>query len=213
MTTQPLLKDSKVKDLGVYLDDNLTFAEHVSIITSKAFMVLAFIRRNTQAFQDVYCLKTLYWLLVRSIIEYGVLVWAPHFAIHTDRIERIQKNFIRYALRHLPWNQPMDLTPYVQRCQLVNLPTLSTRRILLQRLFIFDLLSNNIDCSDLLNRLRFNVPARSLRNYDFFRPSFNRTVYGQNNPLWACCQKFNDVAYVYDFNVSRTMLKSRLSSQ
>ena len=212
ITTQFLQKVTTVKDLGVYLDNKLTFAEHVSVTTSKAFVVLGFIRRNTQAFEDIYCLKSLYCSLVRSIVEYGALVWAPHFTVHIDRIERIQKSFIRYALRQLPWNQPMDATPYVQKCQLINLPTLSTRRALLQRIFIYDLLNNNIDCSDLLNRLRFNAPTRRLRHHDLFRSSFNRTIYGQNNPLWACCQKFNEVSHLYDFHMSKNLFKSRISS-
>ena len=184
MAGAPLTKISTVKDLGVYIDSKLTFAEHVTVTSTKAYAVLGFIRRNTRSFRNVYCLKALYCTLVRSLLEYCVQVWAPYFTTHSDRIERIQKSFVRFALRHLPWNNPTLLPPYAERCRLINLPTLSARRTMLQRLFVFDLLNNNIDCSNLLGRLRFNAPRRRYRHHEFFRSSFNRTVYGQNNPLW-----------------------------
>ena len=151
---------STVKDLGIFLDYKLCFAQHVAVTTAKAYAVLGFIKRNTQQFDDIYCLKSLYCALVRSILEYGVLVWSPYYAVQINRIERIQRQFVRYALRMLPWEDPIRLPPYEHRCALIQLPTLANRRSLLQRLFIFDLLGNNIDSTELLKRVHFNVPSR-----------------------------------------------------
>jgi hypothetical protein len=49
-------------------------------------------------------LKTLFVSLVRPNLEYAsTSVWSPHQACHSERIERIQHNFVRYALRMLHW--------------------------------------------------------------------------------------------------------------
>ncbi|KXJ83154.1 hypothetical protein RP20_CCG008085 [Aedes albopictus] len=132
---------ASVKDLGIILDNKLAFTEHISVVTAKAFAVLGIIKRNTQAFRDIYCLKALYVCLVRSLLEYCVTIWAPYHAVHIARLERVQKAFIRFALRHLPWRADHHLPPYNQRCALIRLPTLQQRRELLQRLLIFDILT------------------------------------------------------------------------
>lgn len=199
-----------VKDLGISLDCKLRFVEQISSVIAKAYAVLGIIRRNTKDFRDVYCLKALYISLVRSILEYGVIVWAPYHSVHINRLERVQKSFIRYALQRLPWRNRMLLPPYEHRCALVDLPTLRNRRTLLKQLFIFDLLENNIDCSGLLGKLSFNTPVRLLRRTALFRHAAHRTLYGQNNPLDVCCEMFNNVYHLYDFNIAKETFRLRI---
>lgn len=85
----PITRVHYVKDLGVMLDSKLTYKDHVSYITSKALKSLGFIFRITKHFKDVQCLKTLYCALVRSHLEYAVVVWAPYYQNAIDRIERV----------------------------------------------------------------------------------------------------------------------------
>lgn len=203
---------SSVKDLGITLDTKLRFTEHISLVVAKAYAILGLVKRNTRDFNDVYCLKAIYVSLIRSILEYSVIVWSPYHATHINRIERVQKAFVRFALRRLPWRDRMNLPPYENRCALINLPTLATRRTYLQRLFVFDLLENNIDCAELLARLRINAPVRRTRRIVFFRRGTNRTLYGQHNPLDVCCQSFNVVYHLYDFNLSKNVFKTRISN-
>lgn len=212
MSATNITRVNTVKDLGVLLDSKLNFAQHIAATTAKAYAVLGFIKRNTQEFEDVYCLKSLYCSLVRSILEYGVLVWAPYHTTQSNRIERIQRNFIRYALRRLPWTDPVRLPPYEHRCALVHLETLACRRVLLQRLFVFDILSNNVDCSVLLTNINLNVPARTTRQADFLRFPVHRTLFGQNNPFYVCCRRFNEVSDRFDFNMSKLTFKRSISS-
>ena len=210
MGSNVLKRVHTVKDLGILLDNKLRFSEHIATVTAKAFTILGIIRRTTQAFSDVYCLKTLYVSLVRSILEYGVTIWAPYHAVQIARLERVQKVFIRFALRHLPWRTDLQLPSYEQRCALIDLPTLPKRRKFLQQLLIFDLLNNNLDCSELLGRLRINAPIRLTRRYDFLRRTTHRTQYGQNNPFAVCCERFNDVYYLFEFDMSKNVFKIRI---
>ena len=78
-----------VKDLGVILDSQLSFKRQVSYIAKD--------------FTSVYCLKALFCLLGRSTLEYCSVVWHPYYQNGMVRIESIQRRFLRFALRRLPW--------------------------------------------------------------------------------------------------------------
>ena len=211
MSSTSINRVNTVKDLGILLDSKLSFSQHIAVTTAKAYAVLGFVKRNTQQFTDIDSLKSLYFALVRSVLEYGVLVWAPYQVVQISRIERIQRQFIRYALRSLPWRDPHRLPPYEHRCALIRLPTLANRRTMLQQLFIFDLLENNVDSPELLSQLRFNVPPRITRRTEFFRPAMYRTVFAQNNPFYVCCRNFNIVSESYVFSMTKTNFRSRIS--
>ncbi|XP_055613246.1 uncharacterized protein LOC129759752 [Uranotaenia lowii] len=112
MSSTTLSRNSIVKDLCIILDTKLTFTQPISTITAKGFAVIGFIRRNTQFFNDYYSLKAFYCALERSIVEYGVQIWAPYQVVQANRIERVQRCFFRYALRQIPWNDALNLPPY-----------------------------------------------------------------------------------------------------
>lgn len=201
---------TSICDLGVTLDAMLRFNEHVRITTAKAFSVLGLIRRHASEFTDIYALKTLYCSLVRSILEYAAPVWSPYYAAPTLSIERVQKKFIRFALRLLPWNDPNNLPDYSDRCKLISLELLSVRRVELQRLFVFDILTGTIDCPTLLEQIPFYVPPRQLRHVPMFVVPFHHSNYGYNNPIVSCIRAFNVVSEEFDFDMSKTVFKNRL---
>lgn len=202
-----LEKVTSIRDLGLIVDNKLRFSEHISATIAKAFVVLGFVRRNAADFEDVYTLKALYCSLVRSILEYVVQVWSPYHAIQANRIELVQKKFLRFALRRLPWNDPLRLPPYEQRCQLISLETLASRRTLSERMFVFDVLSGNLDCPELLQRINFSVPSRSLRRHSALWLPRHRTNFGENNPIDRCCRKFNEIAHLHEFGISKNVFK------
>lgn len=197
---------TSIKDLGVIMDCKLSFNEHITTTAAKAFAVLGFIRRNACEFRDVYALKTVYCALVRSILEYAVQIWAPYHETHIARLERVQRCFVRFALRRLPWNDPHRLPPYEHRCQLIRLESLRQRRVYLQRMFAFDLLTNRIDCPDLLQQANFFVPARRSRQRLLFWTARHRTIFGQNHPLEKCFSLLN-VGDFFNFNFTRERFK------
>lgn len=201
-----------IRDLGVVIDSKLRFNEHITVITAKAFSVLGFIRRNASQFTDVYALKALFCALVRSVLEYAAPVWAPYHTSLMIRIERVQKSFIRFALRRLPWNDPINLPDYPARCQLVDLELLSNRRLKLQRLLVHDILTNNIDCPDLLSEVQLSVPNRRLRHTTLIAIPLHRTSYGYHDPFTTCLRNFNSVCEMFDFNVSKDCFRARIKN-
>jgi hypothetical protein len=90
-----------INDLDVLVDSKMTFVNHIESIVSKLARMLGFIKRISREFCDPYMHKTLYGAFVRRVLEYALCVWSPHQEVHSTRIERIQHNFIRFALRGL----------------------------------------------------------------------------------------------------------------
>lgn len=140
-------------------------------------------------FNDVNALKSLYYVLVRSGLEYGVQIWPPY-----PRIERDQKRFNIYALR---WNDPVNLPPYEPQYALLNIQLLSSRRVMLQRLFVFDAIVCKIDCSSILKNVRLHEPVRQLQNSQVLWISGYRTLNGRNNLLDSCCRLFRVTFKLY----------------
>jgi hypothetical protein len=114
------------------------------VTVGKALEMLGFVKRLSCEFRDPYTLKTLYVSLVHPKLEYTSCVWRPFYGAHIDRIKRVQRKFVRYALRGLEWTDMCDLPPYVDRCALIRLETLAERRANACVIFIFDILSGRV---------------------------------------------------------------------
>jgi hypothetical protein len=94
---------SSINDLGVIMDEKMNFSEHVDVMVGKDFAMLGFIRRLSFELRDPYTLMSLYTSLVLPKLEYARCVWKIFYEIHVDKVERVQRRFIRYALRGLGW--------------------------------------------------------------------------------------------------------------
>jgi hypothetical protein len=81
---------------------------------------------------------------VRPKLEYASCVWNPFHDVRVDKVERLQRRFIRYALRSLSWTDIYDLPSYEHRCALLRLDTLVNRRSIACIMFTFDILSGRM---------------------------------------------------------------------
>ena len=206
---ETLERVSVIKDLGVLLDSQLFFKHHYSHIIVQANKNLGFMMRIAKELTDPFCLLSLYISLVRSILETSAIIWSPYTDIWTNRIESVQAKFLRFALRSLPWRDPVQLPPYASRCRLLGIDTLAKRRDVFRAVFVGKLLTGEIDAPNILSEININVPYRNLRMRNFLRLSFHRTEYGQNEPIRAICDVFNNVFDSFDFNVSSVTFKNR----
>ncbi|XP_055527618.1 uncharacterized protein LOC129720197 [Wyeomyia smithii] len=156
---RPVVRVSVVRDLGVLLDSQLSFRDHHSNIIAKANRNLGFIIRAAKNFRDPYCLRLLFYALVRSVLETASIIWSPYINCWATRIEAIQSRFLKFALRLLPWSNPTNLPPYEDRCRLLNMETLQCQRNSATALFAAKLLLGNIDSPNLLEQINLNVPC------------------------------------------------------
>ena len=204
-----LLRVHQVKDLGVVFDDKLNFSSHVSYIVSKANSMLGFLKRNSTDFKDPYTLKAIYCSLVRPLLEYCSVIWCPGTKKLIIRIENIQKNFLRFALRNFGTNAYVNLD-YNSRCLLVGMQTLESRRRMFSVLFIRDILSNDINCDFLLSLINIYAPSRPLRTRNFIFENPHSTNYGQREPISHSCKFFNMYYQDLDIYLSRNQFKNSL---
>ena len=209
---QMLERVNSVNDLGVVLDHKLNFNQNRSTIISRATRQLGFIAKIGRDFKSPYCLKALYCSLVRPLVENASLIWSPHQLVWSLRIERVQKRFIRLALRDLPWRDPLNLPPYPERCRLIGLDTLERRRKIQQAVFVAKLLNGEIDSPKILSLLNFRAPQRSLRSAGLLQLQSHRTVFGFNEPLTACVRAFTLVEELFEFGESSHKFMQKVTS-
>ena len=71
----PIEADKEERDLGVAVDDKLTFHSQTGVVTKRANVILAVIKKPFDCL-DIKTLPILYKTLVRPIIEYENSVWS-----------------------------------------------------------------------------------------------------------------------------------------
>ena len=191
---------SSIRDLGVYLDKKLTFGNHIDFVVNRANSVLGFIKRELREMTDPYSAKTLFIALVRSITEYACQVWSPHCAVHIARIESIQRRFLVFALRNLPWTNAFRLPSYEDRLRLLNMPTLQRHRDYLRLSFITNIINGRINCPGLLSRLFLRINSRNLRSNNYFWVKSYRTNYGRFSPLNSMLILYNEFSDKINLN-------------
>lgn len=196
-----LVRKVEMKDLGVIFDTRLNFKSHYDYIISRANSMLGFIKRNTQNFNDPLTIKSLFISLVRSILDYCSVIWNPYYNEHSLRIERVQKNFTRYAIKKLHW--PGDLPPYDVRRKLLGMQCLKDRRVVYDLIFVYNVLHCNIQCSELSSLFVLYQAPRSLRHTRMLVPNFHRTNYAINEPITRCINLCNTYCSILEFDCSK----------
>ena len=94
---QKLEKVSSTKYLGVTLQNDLKFDQHIDNISGKANKMLGLLRRNLRSAPKTT--KELgYKALVRPILEYASSVWDPYEEKDITKIEKVQRRAARFVL-------------------------------------------------------------------------------------------------------------------
>ena len=125
------------KDIGVHVDDNLSFKDHIYTKIKKASAVMGIIRR-TFDYLDQNMFLQLFKSLVRPLIETSVAVWAPYKKTYIAELERVQ----RRATKQLPGLKHLE---YLERLIEIGLPTLVFRRLRGDMIEIFKIMAGIYD--------------------------------------------------------------------
>ena len=134
MSNQKLEVITQEKDLGVIVDNSLSFHNHTDAVVARAYQTLGVIRR-TFLNLDETTLPLVYKAMVRPILEYANTVWGPLFIGDQLKIESVQRRATRMVptIRHLP---------YAARLEKLKLPSLRYRRDRGDMLMVYNLLGN-----------------------------------------------------------------------
>ena len=109
------------KDLGVIMDSELTFAEHITEKVNKANSLVGIIRRSFSNLDPDTFVK-IFVAFVRPHLEYGQVIWSPHLRKYINMIEKVQ-------IRATKLINGFQNLSYEERLKKLNLPTLAYRRL------------------------------------------------------------------------------------
>ena len=130
---------------------------------------------------DVYI--WLYHTLIRSRLEYCSFIWSPLAQSHCDKIERVQKKFLRF----IAYKCNIRNLSYTDLCLRFNFQTLKSRREMLDVRMLNKILNNRIDCPELLSCVSFRVPMPIVRNLNVINTrSRTRRESLPDKQLFAC---------------------------
>ena len=204
-----LQRRTETRDLGVILDAKLTFAAHVDHTIARASRMLGLIirsmqlsRQHNRARFDHRTMLCTYYAHVRSILEYGCVVWSGAAATHLKRIERVQHRFVTWLARNS--DKPTDSTDYGALLSHFNIRSMKSRFVQYDLMFLYNVHRARIDSADLLAAFGLSVPGRATRTLTLWyvpRGRVNtvqRSIFTRAPPL---CNSFLNSDKTLDFFV------------
>ena len=173
-------KVTSIKDLGVTFTYNMNFTLHINNIVKKSFQMFGFMKRVLKPINDHTAYISMYHTLIRSRLEYCSFVWSPLCQTNRDKIERVQRKFLKFISFKCNFNN--SNLSYFETCQHFNFSTLQSRRDMLDLRMFNKILNNKVDCPELVSRIDYRVPSRRTRRRDLF-VSNHRLRVSQNSPI------------------------------
>ena len=118
----PLRSVEKVKYLGVYLNNKLTWHDHIDYICNKANRLLGFLKRNLYSCHKHFKEYAYKQFLLPSL-EYCCAVWDPYYQTDISKLEMVQHKAARFVLNK-PWNRHHhdSITEILQELNWPSLP-------------------------------------------------------------------------------------------
>lgn len=113
------------KDLGVHVDENLTWEQNIQKAVNKAKQNIGWVSRNVLS-RSIPVMMNVYKSIIRPHLEYCVQVWSPaakhgNWGIIMD-IEDVQRSYTRMI-------DGIGLLSYKERLEILKLTTLLERRM------------------------------------------------------------------------------------
>lgn len=100
-----------VRDLGVIIDCNLKFEQHISNVVHKAHNRANLILKCFNS-RDRVLLTKAFCTYVRPLLEYCTPVWSPQYKYLIEKIERVQRHFTKrmQGLKNKTYTERLKLT-------------------------------------------------------------------------------------------------------
>jgi len=91
------------KFLGIHIDDELEWGEHIDYVAKKISSG-SYAIRSAKRYLSVANLRSIYFCLVHSHIAYGIMIWGTAFQYRLHRLVILQKKCIRNVSKK-PFNE------------------------------------------------------------------------------------------------------------
>ena len=185
-----------VNDLGVILDVKLTFRDHIDSCVNKANRMLGLLMRSMQVsscmtmrgfdYRPVLCA---YYAHVRSVVEYGSVIWGGAVASHLARLERLQHRFLMWLGAKTPGQCSMD---YASLTEHFHCASIRARFAQADVMFVRSVFSGRIDCAHLVSAFALLAPGRRSRQTGLFSVPFGRVNTVKNSYKMRVPKLVND---------------------
>ncbi len=127
------------KDLGVIINDQLKFHNHPSAAVNKSNQILAIVKKFFMHL-DMVTVHQLYKSIVCPHLEYGNLIWGPHYKLDQQTVERVQRRETKLVPK-------LKDQPYEECLRRLRLPSLYYSRRRGDMIEIFKIMEG-IECID-----------------------------------------------------------------
>ena len=117
-------RKTEIRDLGIIMNNEASFAEHITAIAKKGKNLAGWALRTFQS-RETNLMLTLLKVLIRPHLEYGCQVWNPHKACEIKLLESVQRSFTRKIDGTTVGTVKMN---YWERLQHLKLYSLQRRR-------------------------------------------------------------------------------------
>lgn len=155
------------KDLGVFLDEKLSFASHIEHVRKKSMSLLGLLFRFTDI-NDQRALRTFFTSLILPISDFCSPVWTMASPSTLNNLDRILSFFISIVRHRVPDFRALTRYEILNR---LGLKSLRERRVQTDITFFHKILNNNLRSTNLLSCLSFRVPSRNTRLNTLFHLS------------------------------------------
>jgi len=100
-------------------------------------------------------LKTLYFSFVRSVLEYGIIIWESWILDGSCKLKRVQRKFLKFATFALGIRcAPHEYEPVLQRLRLL---TLCDRKKHVNLTFLTKLINGEVNVPALLSKINLRA--------------------------------------------------------
>lgn len=213
MDNTSLKRIDNVKDLGITMDTKLKFESHIENVKKETFKKTGFIIRNCKEFKNMYTYINLFNTLIRPKTEYVCVIWDPFYNKYNLDIEKVQRNFYKYANYYINGSIQYDYNMFLSSNKLLKL---EHRRDFLKLCHLYKIVNFLVDDSITLERINISVPVLKTRMYKTFHEKICTTNYLKYSPIHSMIILFNryqmfldifsDTFKTYKYAVKRCLL-------
>lgn len=176
---------NEIKFLGLIVDCKLTWEKHIDYVCGKISSLCFLIRRLRETVSEGI-LKLVYYGLVQSTLQYGLLFWgsSAHF----------QKAFImqKKAIRNVAGISPLESCRNIFK---------SFKILTLPCLYVFQLINFIYTNGNSLQH-NFDIHSHDTRAVDDFHLPYSRLGVGQNSPFYMGIKCFNKIKCIVNIKTS-----------
>jgi len=146
---------TSINDLGICIDNKLSYNSHISNIVVKAMQRVGLLFRSFLC-RDLLFLRKAYITYIRPLLEYNSIIWSPCLKKHIDLLERVQRRFSK----RIP---SLRSKPYLERLACLDIQPLEVRRLHFDLIYYYKII-HNLTPHNPNNLFSFHNPPSSSRN-------------------------------------------------